>query len=69
MINLEKNKWKSASPLLLRRSAPVPYFHPFLKFFSPPPPPPGEVIKIYSPLPFKKEGGANYVQTLCFVLR
>ena len=52
MINLEKNKWKSASPLLLRRSAPVQYFHPFLKFFSPPPPPPpGGGNKIKSPPP------------------
>ena len=51
-------------PLLLRRPAPEPYFHPlffiFLQFSLS-----REVIKIYSPSPFKRGGGANYVVLYC----
>ena len=54
---MKKLNRKSASSLLLRRPAPVPYFHPFCFTFQILPLPPGKVIKIYSIL-LKK--GPNY---------
>ena len=56
MINLENlNRKSDSSPFLLKRPALTPYFHPLFLIFQVPPL--GEVIKIYSPLPFKKKGG------------
>ena len=55
MINLEKIKWKSVSPLLLRKTALAPYFYPFLKFFRVPTPDAREVIKMYCH-PLKRGG-------------
>ena len=54
MINLEKIKYEKCQPLLLRRTAPAPYFYSLFLFFRFPSPL-GEVIKISSP-PLKKRG-------------
>ena len=48
MINLEKLTpilLKSGSPILIRRPAPAPYFHPVLFNLSESPPP-GEVVNL-----------------------
>ena len=52
---MKKLNRKSASPLLLRRPTPAPYFHLLFQIFQGLPGP-EEIIKIYSP-PFKKGGG------------
>ena len=47
MVNIEKIKLEKIQPILLRRPAPAPYFHPLFLIFQSPPAPSGEVIKIY----------------------
>ena len=61
MINLEKIKRKSVTPLPLRRPTPAPYFQALFLIFQILPPL-AQVIKTYSP-PHKKRGGGgpNYV--------
>ena len=39
MISLEKIKQEKCQPLLLRRPAPVPNYHPLFLIFQIPPPP------------------------------
>ena len=60
---------KVPAPPSFKKICPCKILPPFFKIFQipqpPTPPPPKEVIKIY-PSPFKKEGGANYVQLLCY---
>ena len=58
MINLEKFNRKSASLPPLRRSVPVPYFHPLFEFFHIPPSWGGNQNLLPSPL--KKTGDPNY---------
>ena len=62
MINLEKIKRKSVTPLPLRRPTPAPYFQALFLIFQILPPL-AQVIKTYSPPPHKKRGGGgpNYV--------
>ena len=52
------NKYEKCRPPILQEDLPLHHTStPFLKFFRIPPL--GEVIKIYSPPPIKREGGPN----------
>ena len=62
----KKIKGKVPAPLLLKRSAPARYFHTFFNFSDAPSG--GGNQNLLSPS-LKREGGANYVQPLCFVLQ
>ena len=68
MINLEKIKRKSVTPLPLRRPTPAPYFQALFLIFQILPPL-AQVIKTYSPPPpIKREGeGARTMSPDCYL--
>ena len=67
MINLEKIKRKSVTPLPLRRPTPAPDLQALFLIFQILPPL-AQVIKTYSPPPIKREGeGARTMSPDCYL--